>query len=654
VLTYLNDVPLSPHNTTSSAFYDIDGIEVLKGPQGTLFGRNNTGGAILIKSALPGDETEGYVRFSAGSYDRVGAEGALTVPFSEQFSIRIAASYQKEDGYIQNILNTPVDVGSTTLVRPNTTLGDVDNQSVRLTARWTPNDAWINTTVFQYNEAGGTTGVPQIFSHYEEGATNNGYNLTTLTDTFTNGDQRKYAALAKQDPFKEYLVYTGPHKSQNYYFSNTTAYELSPTITLKNILGMTGSDSIVSNQLNASPYIILADLDPSDCCEGLNYDQEDWSNEFQIIGETADSNLTYIVGAFISENETINNWPFTFTGFSFYWRYKTKAESKALYGQANYDLSDLTGIEGLSTTVGYRHTWEELSAKQIEGGINYNPGNVLSQSKDESAPSWNVGLEYQVTDETFLYATTRGSWRAGGYNNGGPGANGEGNQFDKETTQDIEVGIKYDGSVADRPFRASAAVFRQWNQDYQATLYVLQGGAPSAAPVNIESARTTGAELSIDTSITQWLRMGGAAAYNDAEFLDPAVSSGIGLTGDVDNFANTPKFSASLFASVDLSTPSGWGDMTIRADGYYVTEREFSNFTKTIIPQSTIPSYKTINMRFEWENVMESGVSVAVYGKNITDEFYWLGGFPLGFIQGTNTAIPARPRTYGVEIGYSF
>jgi iron complex outermembrane receptor protein len=59
-------------------------------------------------------------------------------------------------------------------------------------------------------------------------------------------------------------------------------------------------------------------------------------------------------------------------------------------------------------------------------------------------------------------------------------------------------------------------------------------------------------------------------------------------------------------------------------------------------------------MRFDWENVMESGVSIAIYGKNITDEMYWLGGFPLGFIQGTNTAIPARPRTYGAEMSYNF
>jgi iron complex outermembrane receptor protein len=655
VLTYLNEAPMSPHSTSGSALYDVDGIEVLKGPQGTLFGRNNTGGAVLIKTTMPGDESEGYFRLSGGDYNMVGAEGAVTIPFSSSFSLRIAANIQREDGYITNVLeDTSYVIGGTTLFSENTTLGDVDNKSIRLSAKWTPNDAVTSTFVFQHDKAGGTTGVPQIFSHYTAGQTHNGNNLTTLTDSFTGGQQSVYADLAKQNPYEEYLLYTGPHKSDGMYFLNTTTYDLSDNIQLKNVLSYNESDSIVSNQLNASPFIILADLDPSKCCDGLNYLQENWSEEFQIIGQTDDSKWKYIVGAFVSSNDTTNIWPFTFGGFSFYWRYKTEALSKAIYSQATYDLSDATGIDGLSTTVGLRYTWEELEAEQLPGGINYFEGNVLSQNKTESEPSWHLGLEYQKTDAMLLYATTRGSWRAGGYNNGTAGANGQGNQFDKETTQDIEIGAKYDGTLADRPFRGSAAIFSQWNQDYQATLYILSGGAPSAAPVNIDSARTWGIELSVDASVTSSLRMGGAAAYNDAEFTDPKVSSGAGLTGDVDNFANTPEFSASLFASVDLPTPLAWGDMSIRADGYHVSKRPFSNFTETIIPDSTLPGYTTINMRFDWENVMESGVSIAIYGKNITDEMYWLGGFPLGFIQGTNTAIPARPRTYGAEMSYNF
>ena len=657
VLSYLNDVPLSPHNTSGSALYDLEGIEVLKGPQGTLFGRNNTGGAVLLKSVMPGDELEGYFKVGGGSYDKINVEGAVTIPVSPQFSLRIAGNYQEEDGYITNILTDrtiPSDiaavVGNTSATNPpNTTLGDVDNKSVRVSAKFTPSDALTSTFVFQYDEAGGTTGVPQIFSHYVTGQTFNGNNLTTLTDGFTGGAQQIYAARAQQNPFEEYLVYTGPHKSESFFISSSTTYDLSPTTQVKGIFSYNESDSIVSNQLNASPFLILADLHANECCDGLNYVQENWSAELQLIGEAADSRLNYIIGGFISSNDATNLWPFYFGGFSFHWRYKTGDISKALYSQATYQMSDR-----LSATVGLRYTWEELSADQLAGGINTFPGNVLNQNKDDASPSWQVGLDYAMTDEVFLYAVTRGSWRAGGYNNGTAGADGQGNQFDKETTQDVEIGLKYDGLLGGRSFRATVAAFVQWNQDYQATLYILSGGNPSAAPVNIADARTFGIELSADLAVTDRLRIGGAAAYNDAKFTDGTVSSGAGLTGSVDNFANTPDFSASTYVTYDLPVPENWGVMSLRADTYSVTKRPFSNFTQSIIPFSTLPGYTTVNMRADWENVMGSDISLAVYGRNIFDDFYWLGGFPLGFIQGTNTAIPAQPATWGVEASYRF
>ena len=286
VLAYMNDVPLSPHNETSGPLYDLAGIEVLKGPQGTLFGRNATGGAILYKTAQPTDTYGGYIRASGGSYNMASVQGAVNIPvLPGLLDLRIAGAYQRQDGYVKNVLN-------------NTTLGNIDNKSIRVTAKLTPTNALTSTFLFQYDQDGGTEGIPQIFSSYVPGQTNNGYPLTALAYILTGGAQAHYAALAKQNPYQEYLLYTGPHKARGMFIQNTTAYDITPNMKIKNIAGFSYSNAIISNQLNASPYIIMADLDPAHCCNGLNYVQSGWSEELQLLGNSSDDKLKYIFGFF--------------------------------------------------------------------------------------------------------------------------------------------------------------------------------------------------------------------------------------------------------------------------------------------------------------------------------------------------------------------
>lgn len=639
VLAYMNDVPLSPHNETSGPLYDLAGIEVLKGPQGTLFGRNATGGAILYKTAQPTDTFGGYVKASGGSYNMAAVQGAVNIPvLPGLLDLRIAGSYQRQDGYVKNVLN-------------NTTLGDIDNKSIRVTAKVTPTNALTSTFLFQYDQDGGTEAIPQIFSSYVPGQTNNGYPLTALAYILTGGAQAHYAALAKQNPYEEYLLYTGPHKARGMFLQNTTSYDINPDMQIKNIAGFVYSNAIISNQLNASPYIIMADLNPAHCCDGLNYVQSGWSEELQLIGNSSDNKLKYIFGFFASYNGERNIWPFDFAGFAYYWRYKTTDYSKALYSQETYDLSDLTGIHGLSITGGFRYTWEDLGVNQLPGGINYNPAYPLAQSMSESAPSWQVGLKEQLTNETMLYVVTRGSWRAGGYNDGSSANNA--NAFGMEKTHDVEAGVKFSGKLLGHPVQATGDVYSQWNDNYQTTLYTYIGGNPGVTTVNVKSALTQGLELSFDGSVNSWLLLGGNAAFTSANFTNPYATGG-GYSGRVTNFADSPHFSASLYAMAYLPVPEAWGDMSLRADTYTVSKTPFSNFVGSVIPDSTLPGYTTLNLRYQWDNIFGSSFSFAAYGKNVLNRFHWLGGFPLGFLDGTNTAIPAPPATFGIQVGYKF
>ncbi|MDE2467106.1 MAG: TonB-dependent receptor, partial [Alphaproteobacteria bacterium] len=171
--------------------------------------------------------------------------------------------------------------------------------------------------------------------------------------------------------------------------------------------------------------------------------------------------------------------------------------------------------------------------------------------------------------------------------------------------------------------------------------------------VNVKSALTQGLELSFDGSVNSWLLLGGNAAFTSANFTNPYATGG-GYSGRVTNFADSPHFSASLYAMAYLPVPEAWGDMSLRADTYTVSKTPFSNFAGSVIPDSTLPGYTTLNLRYQWDNIFGSSFSFAAYGKNVLNRFHWLGGFPLGFLDGTNTAIPAPPATFGIQVGYKF
>ena len=168
VLTYVNEAPLSAGNT-STAFFDFSSVQVLKGPQGTLFGRNATGGAVLYETTKPGDVFSANGTIRAGERNLIQVQGGVDIPVSEAIRIRLAGDYTKQDGYIRN-----ANTGST--------LGDTDSKSGRVTLVIEPADGFKMTTVAQYSDFGGTEGAGGLYSYHACGETNNGYTLTATLD----------------------------------------------------------------------------------------------------------------------------------------------------------------------------------------------------------------------------------------------------------------------------------------------------------------------------------------------------------------------------------------------------------------------------------------------------------------------------------------
>src|SRR5262249_44710112 len=165
VVTYLNEVPLSING--ASTFFDLDTVQVLKGPQGTLFGRNATGGAVLYTSAKPTNDTAFQIRGRVGNLQLREGDGMINVPLiAGKLLLRAAFDIIDRDGYIHNLFD-------------NGTLGQIRRQRGRVTLTYLPADGVDNTFMFQYDHTAGTnTGASYTYSAYSCGATHNGFALT--------------------------------------------------------------------------------------------------------------------------------------------------------------------------------------------------------------------------------------------------------------------------------------------------------------------------------------------------------------------------------------------------------------------------------------------------------------------------------------------
>jgi iron complex outermembrane receptor protein len=677
VVTYLNEVPLSISG--ASSFYDLESVQVLKGPQGTLFGRNATGGAVLYTSAKPTNRSEAMIRTRIGNLDLREVEGWVNVPVVEdKLLLRVAADVIRRDGYIHNLYN-------------GEDLGQTRRDGVRTSLTFNPTDTVTNTSVFQYGHTNGTnTGASYTYSVYGCGETNNGFALTCNAgllfgpglDAVTGaGSWEKYLAAHPQAYAQGLLAYVeeqrrlGPyvtnhpagadHIGKDYNLNNTTSIELSDDLTLKNIFGWSKSDVDSQQPQLGAPFVTILTQNLVSGEVGNEVHNRSWSDELQVQGKALDGNLTYIVGAYFQRLRTDTIWPQTYFDVSPVLApssvtnaFRTRNKTDALYSQGTYDLTD-AGLADLRLTAGLRYTWERVSIAQLPRAT-YTFG-ALDQNRTFKDPSWEVGLEYQATPEIFTYLKTRGSFRSGGFNGAAPPVDADatqgGNVFGSEHTQDVEAGLKYRGTAFDRPATINIALYHQWIQDVQRVEFPDPDGAGGLASIavtaNIPSERVRGLEMEAALMPVDGLTLGGSLNYTGAKFTDGRIS----LFGNAYSYGpvgDTPEWSGVGYAELALPTGADVGDITLRGEVYAQTGQYFSNAAASIAPGTRLPGYALVNTRLTWSNILGSEVTGALFAKNLLDKAYFVGGMTLASALGHNAAAVGEPRTYGLELSVKF
>jgi iron complex outermembrane receptor protein len=668
VLTYINDAPMTEGNT-STAFFDFSSVQVLKGPQGTLFGRNATGGAVLYETTKPGDVYGGYITVKGGQRNYIQVQGAVDLPISDVIKLRFAGDYNKQDGYIKNI-----NTGST--------LGDTDAKSGRVTLVIEPSTSFKMTTVAQYSDFGGSEGAGGLYSYHACGETNNGYALTTTLDCVyganspfapTLGDGPRgdgtwpgavagYLAWQQANPYKVWLSYDLPHKAHTAFITNTTEMELSDDIKLKNIFSYADAFARTPGILTGSPFGSLNLYNRSGLGNGPpggeEFSTKRLSNELQLQGSSGA--LQYIIGAYYSWSRK-NEYIPVIVGSELAtpladiaYNYTADDESKALFAQLSYDLTDK-----LTVTAGGRYTWEQVSLRQRTGSLfNLSGDTPLKQKADLHDPSWTFNIQYQINPQNMIYFAQRGSFRAGGFNGAVVPYNNT-NFFDNENTYDFELGYKFNGYLGDVPSRINIAAYRQIVKHAQHSIYALVNGNPAAFTVNVPEKRIQGVEFDGNFKISKWLEVGFSGAYTDAKFtknvVDLSAATGVpGLTIPFDTYTDAPKWAGSVYAEVGLPVPEKVGEVKFRADAFGQKMTYFSNNEGSITPRTQLPGYVTVDLRLSWNDVMGSNLTVAAYAKNVFDKLYYNSGYVEGASGGFNTAIWGEPQTFGAEVTYRF
>lgn len=651
VVAYMNEVPLTVSG--ASTFYDLESVQVLKGPQGTLFGRNTTGGAVLYTSAKPTEETEGKLTVRGGNLGLQEVEGMFNTALTDTVLFRVAFNSLDKDGYIDNVYN-------------GIEHGEIHRDSGRVSLTVRPSDRFENTSMYSYSRLEGTnTGATYAWSVYQFGQTNNGFPLNGAAASLYPGAENYPAMQHQLGPYKTQHPFGADHVGDDEVFTNTTVFDISNSLRLKNIFGYTSANTDSEQPAFGAPYPSFATRNVSTGKVGNEFDLESYSNELQLSGEAFESSLTYLVGVYLQQSETETLWPQSYflntvaaaTATS---HFGIDTDTAAIYTQGSYNVTDQ-----LRLTAGFRYTEEDVSIEQLESADFYNvPGFSNKQDESFQGASWELGIDYDISEKLFAYAKARSSFRSGGFNGSAPpfdaDATGGGNKFDKETVEDIELGLKFEGLLFERPARVNLALYQQWVEDVQRIEFPDPAPYPNgidlqsiAVTANIPEMEVKGVELEASMLVTDLVELGFMATYTDAEFTDGDTTL-FGVDYSYSPVANTPDSNWTVWAKIDVPVDPSVGELSGYAEIYGQDDMYFSNTADSIAPDTKLPSYELVNMRLSWQGIMGSDFSGALFGKNLTDEEYFVGGMALGASLGHNAAAVGEPRTYGVEVSYQF
>ncbi|MCE2721876.1 MAG: TonB-dependent receptor [Betaproteobacteria bacterium] len=597
VAVYVDGVYMPRATTTLQSFLDVQRIEILRGPQGTQFGRNATGGAVSITSKRPTKEFEASVDASFGDYGLFSTRASVSGPLDENVRGRISVMKSERDNYSFNITR-------------GSRKRDGDSVGARGALEFTPTKDLTIT----------------LSGHYFE---DKAFGLFPLRNPFPAAGLIARGAVDTPDPFR-FTSDVDPTSVLKDQSSTATVVWNLDDVTLK---------SISAYQKSSLPRLLEVDGTAVVANTNRFYTNSDtFSQELQLLSRGGGP-LTWLGGLYYLKEDAaqaqisiVNGTPTPEQA------QQIGTKAKAIFAQANYRFTDR-----FSASLGLRKTEDVKTLAAQLGGV---PRAVTASSKKFSGTTPKFGLEYKPSDDVLLYTSVSKGYKSGGFPTTTPFI-----PFDPEELNAVEVGVKssFDGGRLTLNVAAFDYDYKKL-QIVQVGNFVL-GGTAATSDVITPNARNKGGEIELAWRPSSAALVTASLAFLNAKFTNSLVVTNTATNLPVNlqglDVPRSPRQQASFMAQYRFSL-DGLGALTPRLEYVYQDKVALNQFSD---PKNNQGSYGLTNVRLQWD-LPGRNASIALWSKNISNTTYKTT---------SNTAVTigqfdvyGAPRTTGVDLRYRF
>jgi iron complex outermembrane recepter protein len=634
VATYYDEVYKGNFAFLGVALYDLERVEVLRGPQGTLYGKNTTGGAVNLISRKPEiGKTEGNINLGYGNYNRREANGAINLPLGDTAAARIAFTVARADGWFRNQLPGKPDLGGTReyAVRGSLLWKPQDGMSFLLRA----STSYQNPYNYGIYAAPGPDGV---------GA--------GLYESLGQGTSYFRTGIGRRDIESNY---TPRRKARTYAVSLTSTFDIADGLSIVSV------SSWDKGKLNFGED---TDGAPNKTLEIFYGDRATQISQDLRLASSFGGPFEFILGGYYNREKVFNTTDFGIfkdadidgngvinaddcaaglpAACSVVNRFDQLKHSYALYTDAHYDFG-----AGFTLRGGLRFTRDDGSQKGLTSNAigadgvlvtNLIPSTNLSFKTNNL--SGKIGLDYKIDRDTLLYVNYSRGYRARSFNAQAFFDPSEASVAKPETIDAFEGGAKL--QLADRRVTLNLAGFYYGYKNQQ--FISISPLTAAQTLVNVEKSRIYGGELELNLRANEWVSARAGLGLLNAK-ITKGVLSGADLDGN--KLSNAPSLSANGGLDITLMDNDS-SKLSLHPDISYVSSQYFEVFNTPRLKQG---SYTLLGGHIDFER---GPFTASIWGKNLTNRFYFTSRVDLVGGFGFDYNHVGAPRTYGVTVGYKF